>query len=97
MSDDLERIEQIIEASGAASGIERLLPTGVRPRQLKARTLLIGMMLTMRACREAFLTDVHTTLLALPEPEQRRLGVIARWKEAEHTLTYRQLEYTYRC
>ena len=66
MSDDLERIEQIIDASGVAE-IELLLPTGVRPRQLKLTTLLIGMTLAMRAGRQAFLTDVHTTLTALPD------------------------------
>jgi hypothetical protein len=39
---------------------------------------------------------VLQTLLALPEADRRRLGVIAQWQHAEHTLTYRQLEYTYR-
>ncbi len=94
MSDDLDRIEEIIDASGVAD-IELLLPTGVRPRQLKVTTLLIGMTLAMRAGRPAFLTDVHTTLTALPEPVQRRLGVIARWPHGEHQLTYRQTEYTF--
>ena len=94
MSDDLDRIEEIIHASGVAD-IELLLPTGVRPRQLKLTTLLIGMTLTMRAGRPAFLTDVHTTLTALPDGVQRRLGVIATWKHAEHQLTYRQVEYTF--
>ena len=94
MSDDLERIEEMIDVSGVAD-IELLLPIGVRPRQLKVTTLLIGMTLTMRAGRPAFLTDVHTTLTALPEGVQRRLGVIAQWKHAEHQLTYRQVEYTF--
>ena len=49
----------------------------------------------MRAGRPAFLTDVHTTLTALPEGVQRRLGVISQWKHAEHQLTYRQVEYTF--
>jgi len=94
VSDDLDRIEQIIDASGVAD-IELLLPTGVRPRQLKITTLLIGMTLAMRAGRPALLTDVHTTLTALPESVQRRLGVIATWKHTEHRLTYRQVEYTF--
>jgi hypothetical protein len=93
VSDDLDRIEEIIHASGVAD-IELLLPIGVRPRQLKITTLLIGMTLTMRAGRPALLTDVHTTLTALPEPVQRRLGVIARWRHGWHRLTYRQVEYT---
>ena len=94
MSDDRDRIEEIINAAGVAE-IELLLPTGVRPRQLKITTLLIGMTLTARAGRPAFLTDVHTTLTALPENVQRRLGVIATWKHREHRLTYRQVEYTF--
>ena len=94
MSDELDRIEEIIDISGVAD-IELLLPTGVRPRQLKLTTLLIGMTLAARAGREAFLTEVHTTLTALPEPVQRRLGVIARWTHGEHRLTYRQVEYTF--
>ena len=94
MSDDLRRIEEIIDASGVAD-TELLLPTGVRPRQLKVTTLLIGMTLAMRAGRQAFLTDVHKTLTALPTEDQRRLGVIATWQHAEHRLTYRQVEYTF--
>ena len=95
MSTELARIEQIIDTSGIASEIELLLPTGVRPRQLKIRTLLIGITLAMRAGRQAFLTDVHTTLTALPTEDQRRLSVIAQWQHAEHQLTYRQVEYTF--
>jgi hypothetical protein len=94
VSAELERIEQIIDASGVAD-IELLLPTGVRPRQLRVTTLLIGMTLAMRAGREAFLTEVHKTLRALPTEDQRRLGVIATWQHAEHRLTYRQVEYTF--
>ena len=95
MSDDLEAIEEIINVSAVAD-IELLLPVGVRPRQLKLTTLLIGMTLAARAGRPAFLTDVHTTLTALPESVQRRLGVIARWPDGEeHRLTYRQVEYTF--
>ena len=94
MSIELERIEQIIDASGVAD-TELLLPAGVRPRQLKVRTLLIGMTLAMRAGHQAFLRAVHTTLTALPTEDQRRLGVIAAWRHAEHQLTYRQVEYTF--
>jgi hypothetical protein len=94
VSDDLDRIEQIIHVAGVAD-IELLLPTGVRPRQLKVTTLLIGMTLAMRAGRQAFLRAVHTTLTALPPEDQRRLGVIAAWRHAEHQLTYRQVEYTF--
>ncbi len=36
----LAAIEAIIDASGAAPRIEKMLPAGVRHRQLRARTLL---------------------------------------------------------
>ena len=96
MSSQLARIERIVDASGIAVRIEARLPVGVRPRQLRARTLLIGMTLTMLHGRDALLAGVHQALLELPGEDQRRLGVIAQWKHGPHTLTYRQLEYTYR-
>ena len=95
MSAKLAVVEQIIDASLAAERIEALLPVGVRPRQLRVRTLLIVMVLAMLAGRDALLTNVLAALLELPEADQRRLGVIVQWNDAEHQLTYRQLEYTY--
>jgi hypothetical protein len=95
LSARLALVEQIIDASGNAERIEALLPIGVRPRQLRVRTLLIAMVLTMLAGRDALLTNVHDALLALPDAERRRLGVIADWNNSPHALTYRQLEYTY--
>jgi hypothetical protein len=95
LSSRLACIEEIIDASGVAERIETLLPFGtVRPRQLKARTLLIGMTLAMLAGRAALLTAVHKTLTELPAEQQRRLGILAQWKTGPHLLTYRQLEYT---
>lgn len=96
MSAKLALVERIIDACAVAERIETLLPIGVRPRQLTARTLMIGMMMTMLAGRDALLTNVFQALLELPEADRRRLGVIADWNDAEHELTYRQLEYTYR-
>jgi hypothetical protein len=87
--------EEIIDASGAAPWIEALLPAGVRARQLSVRTLLAGMCLTQADGRPAHLTRVHRALTALPEDEQRRLGVTADWKNGPHLLTYRQTEYTF--
>jgi hypothetical protein len=95
VSVELARVEQIIDASGAADRIEVLLPVGVRPRQLTARTLLIGMTLAMLSGRAALLRQVHTTLTDLPIDEQHRLGVITQWTTGPHQLTYRQLEYTF--
>ena len=61
--------EEIIDASGIAPRIKALLPTGVRHRQLRVRTLLAGMMLTQAGHRPAHLTRVRDALIALPEPE----------------------------
>ncbi len=72
----LAAFEEIIDASGAAPPIEAMLPAGVRPRQLSARTLLAGMCLTQADHRPAHLTRVHQALTSLPEDEQRRPGVI---------------------
>jgi hypothetical protein len=96
LSAQLERVAQIIDASGVTRRIELLLAAGVRPRQLKVRTLLIGMVLAMLDGRDALLSNVHKTLRGLPASDQRRLGVIAQWRDGPHALTYRQLEYTYR-
>src|SRR5256886_5430872 len=72
-----------------------MLPIGVRPRQLKVRTLLAGMCMAQAGHRPAHLTRVHQALTSLPEDEQRRLGVIADWKHGPHQLTYRQTEYAF--
>jgi hypothetical protein len=47
VSSQLARVEAIIDASDATVRIAARLPAGVRPRQLKVRTLLIGMTLAM--------------------------------------------------
>jgi hypothetical protein len=91
----LPALEGIIDASGAGPRIEALLPAGARPRQLSARTLLLGMMLAAADGRPAHLTRVHHALTSLPEDQQRRLGVLTDWKNGPHRLTYRQAEYTF--
>jgi hypothetical protein len=88
-------LERIIGDSRAAPRIEALLPAGVRHRQLKVRTLLLGMLLTLADRRPACLTEVHEALTTLPEPDQARLGVIEDWKHGPHLLTYRQVERTF--
>jgi len=90
----LAALEAIVDASGAAPAIEALLPAGVRGRQLTARTLLTGMLLALTDRRPAFLTEVHAALIALPRPDQARLGVTVTWKTGPHRLTYRQVEHT---
>jgi len=91
----LAAFEEIIDASGTAPRIEVTLPAGVRPRQLKVRTLLAGMCLAQADHRPAHLTRVHQVLVSLPEADQRRLGVITDWKNGPHQLTYRQTERTF--
>ncbi len=86
---------EIIDASGVAPRIEAMLPAGVRPRQLKARTLLAGMCLAQAGHRPAHLTRVHQALTSLPGDEQRRLGVTAGWNHGPHQLTCRQTERTF--
>jgi hypothetical protein len=90
----LARLEQVVDRSGVAERIEALLPVGVRPRQLRVRTLLLGMLLAAADGRPAHLTRVHQALTGLPERERIRLGVVARWKQGPHELTYRQVERT---
>ena len=91
----LAAFEEIIDASGIAPRIEAMLPAGARARQLSVRTLLAGMCLTQADGRPAHLTRVRQALAGLPEGEQRRLGVLADWKNGPHLLTYRQAEYTF--
>jgi hypothetical protein len=38
---------------------------------------------------------VREALIALPEPDQARLGVIEDWKNGPHQLTCRQVERTF--
>jgi hypothetical protein len=92
----LAAIEATIDASGIAPAIEALLPAGVRHRQLRARTLLTGMMLALDDRRPAYLTEIRAALTCLPEPDQVRLGVTEDWHGRPHQLTYRQAEHTFR-
>ena len=91
----LTRLEDIVGSSGVAPRIEALLPAGVRHRQLRVRTLLLGMLLTLADRRPAHLTEMHAALTALPEADQVRLGVTEDWRTGPHQLTYRQAERTF--
>ena len=95
MSIPLAALEEIIDASGVAPRVEALLPVGVRHRQLRIRTLLAGMMLSQAGQRPAHLSRVRGALLALPGPDQVRLGVLEDWETGPHLLTYRQTERTF--
>jgi len=89
-------LEEIIDNSGVAPRVEALLPAGVRHRQLRVRTLILGMQLALADRRPAYLTEAHAALIALPEADQVRLSVIEDWKTGPHQLTYRQVENTCR-
>jgi hypothetical protein len=91
----LPLLEDITDRSGIAPRIELLLPTGVRARQLRVRTLLLGMLIVLADHRPAHLTRVHQALITLPEDDRRQLGVLAGWKTGPHLLTYRQTERTF--
>jgi hypothetical protein len=91
----LTRLEDIIDTSGSAPRIEALLPAGARHRQLSVRTLLLGMDLVLDSRQPAHLTRVHEVLIALPGPDQARLGITEEWKTGPHQLTYRQVERTF--
>ncbi len=87
----LERLEALVDASGAAPWLEGRLPVGVRPRQLSVRSLLLGVALAFADGRPAHLTRAHDALLALGEQDKWRLGVLADWHGAPHRLSYRQV------
>ena len=95
MSIPLAVLEDIVDTSWVAPRIEALLPAGVRHRQLRVRTLILGMQLTLADRRPAYLTEVRAALIALPEADQARLGVMQDWKTGPHQLTYRQAERTF--
>ena len=54
------------------------------------------MMAALADGRPAHLTRALEALVSLPEDDQKRLGVIAQWKDGPHQLTYRQVEHTAR-
>jgi hypothetical protein len=93
--DTLARVEAIVDASGVAEGIEALLPLGVRRRQLRVRTLLVGILLALADGRPAHLIRIHAALLGMRDDERRRLGVDVEHHGVAHALTYRQVEYTF--
>jgi hypothetical protein len=86
----------VLDASGAAAAVEALLPKSVRPRQLCARTLLLGFMLALAQGRPAHLTRALAALSGLGPEDRARLGVVASWRVGPHALSYRQVEHTAR-
>lgn len=93
--DTLAAFERTVDDAGVAERLEARLPVGVRPRQLRVRILLLGILLALADGRPAHLTRVHGALVGLCEDERRRLGVVVEWKNGPHLLTYRQVERTW--
>ncbi len=94
---DCARPEAILDDEAVAKQIAQLearLPIGARPRQLRLRSLLLGMLSCAAEHRPAHLSRVHESLRGLREADKSRLGVIASWHGRAHELTYRQVEYT---
>lgn len=91
----LSRLEAVLVRSGVTAQIERLLPSGGRPRQLSVHTLLLGMLLAGADGRPAHLCRVHRALVELPGGERVRLGLEVEWRHGVHLLTYRQVERTF--
>lgn len=95
LKEALWRAEEIIDRCGVADIIEELLPKMGRRRQLRVRTLLVGIFLAISDDRPGHLTRVHDALVALGEAERRRLEVEVVSKRGTHLLTYRQVEHTF--
>ena len=93
MRASLSELEELVDSSGVASILETALPKCGRPRQLPARTLLLGMLLATCDDRPAHLTRVHDALVVLPDIDKRRLSVTVTWRGGDHLVTYRQLEH----
>jgi hypothetical protein len=90
-------LEQVLDQDDVASVIDRIeqmLPNGVRHRQLRVRTLLLGMLICLTDCRAAHLTRVHQALCAMADDDRWRLGVLVSSNTGSHLLTYRQVERT---
>ena len=68
----------------------------MRPRRLRTRTLLIGMLLAPADHRPAHLTRVHRAPTALPEATGSASACWPTPKHGPHLLTYRQVERTHR-
>ena len=89
-------IEEVVDAAGVAAATEARIAGGGRPRQLSARTLLVGICLALSDHRPAHLTRIHEALVGLSEDDRLRLGVVVTWRCGPHLLTYRQVERTCR-
>lgn len=71
------------------------MPTGGRPRQLSARTVVLGLALALADHRPAHLAAAHRALSSLPVADRLRLGVARPGEGGLAEATYRQVSHTY--
>jgi hypothetical protein len=71
------------------------IPSGGRPRQLCARTVLLGMMIALDSGRPAHLEAAHRALSSLELGDQLALGVAVVSDGEYHLSSYRQYEDTF--
>ena len=72
--------------------LDARMPTGGRPRQLCARTLMLGIMIALDAGRPAHLEAAHRALSALELGDQLALKVAVVGNGECQVATYRQIE-----
>ncbi|MGH7746260.1 MAG: hypothetical protein ACREQ5_16100, partial [Candidatus Dormibacteria bacterium] len=91
----LGTFEAILDASGVAEALQAAMPSGGRPRQLPARTVLLGLALALDDHRPAHLASALRALRSLPVADQLRLQVMTPGEGGPHTATYRQYSHAH--
>ena len=86
----------MIVASGVADLLEGLMPTGGRPRQLRAATVLLAMAFSIDEGRPAHLAAGWRTLCGLPGATRLRLRAAETRTGTLHDATYRQFAHAHR-
>lgn len=72
------------------------MPSGGRPRQLRAPTVLLAMALSIDEGHPAHLAQGLRMLADLPAMTRRRLGVAVTKTGSLHDATYRQFSHAHR-
>jgi len=75
--------------------LDEAMPSGGRPRQLGARTVLLGVMVALNEGRPAQLEAAWRALCNLAVPDQLSLGFATSKDGATHSATYRQVSDTF--
>ena len=84
-----------MDASGVPEMLDEAMPRGGRPRQLGARTVLLGVMVALNEGRPAQLEAAWRALSNLAVPDQLSLGFATSKDGATHSATYRQVSDTF--